>query len=570
MCLSDTIEKFITNLEASFMRKKYFHFYYFIAILLLFFQLLIPSTSLLIHAEENDENDIELINSGLEEAGVLKVGMEANYAPFNWSQTSSADGAVEIENSPGEYANGYDLQMAVRLAEQLELELEIIKLEWDGLPPALESGMIDAIIAGMTPTPEREKQIDFSESYYDSDMVLVTRKASPYAEATSLADFDGARVTAQLNTFHYELIDQIPNVDRQNAMDSFPTLITSILSDKSDAFLTERPGALAAVAANPDLVFVTFEEGKGFDTGDVNTSIAVGLQKDSPLSGPINQALASIPQSERNELMETMVELNVRGDSTGFFADVRSIWDTYGNQFLIGARNTLFIAFISTVVGFLIGLLIAIYRSIPINQKQNPIRYILHRIVELLILAYVEIFRGTPMMVQAMMIFYGSKLFFEIDLSPMVAALIIVSINTGAYLTEVIRGGIIGVDKGQFEATKAIGMTHYQSMVNVILPQAIRNILPALGNEFIVNIKDTSVLNVIAVTELFFITRSAAGSTYLTFQTFLITSVLYFVMTFTSSRLLLLIEKYMDGSSSYTIQSTSRVPVTAEEGERNE
>lgn len=185
-------------------------------------------------------------------------------------------------------------------------------------------------------------------------------------------------------------------------------------------------------------------------------------------------------------------------------------------------------------------------------------------------MAYVEIFRGTPMMVQAMMIFYGSKLLFNIDLSPMVAALIIVSINTGAYLTEVIRGGIIGVDSGQFEAAKAIGMTHYQSMVNVILPQAIRNILPALGNEFIVNIKDTSVLNVIAVTELFFITRSAAGSTYLTFQTFFITSVLYFVMTFVSTRLLLLLEKYMDGSTSYTMQSSSSMTVPVKKGEKNE
>lgn len=548
------------------MKKKRSKCYYFIAILFIMFQLFSSHNSLLTHAEENNEEDRELINSGLIEEGVLKVGMEANYAPFNWSQTSPVDGAIEIENSPGEYANGYDLQMAVRLAEELGLELQIIKLEWDGLPPALESGMIDAIIAGMTPTPDREKQIDFSESYYESDMVLVARKDSIYAGSTSLADFEGARVTAQLNTFHYELIDQIPNVNKQNAMESFPTMISSVLSDKSDAFLTERPGALAAVAANPDLSLIAFEDSQGFNTGDINTTIAVGLRKGSPLRTPINQALTSIPQNERNELMETMVELNERGESTGFLADVRSIWETYGHQFLIGARNTLFIAFISTLIGFVIGLLIAIYRSIPMNRKRNPIRYLMYKIIEFFIVAYIEIFRGTPMMVQAMMIFYGSKLFFDIDLSPMVAALIIVSINTGAYLTEVIRGGIIGVDKGQFEAAKAIGMTHYQSMVDVILPQAIRNILPALGNEFIVNIKDTSVLNVIAVTELFFITRSAAGSTYLTFQTFFITSILYFVMTFISTRLLLLLEKYMEGSTSYTMQTSSRMPVTVKKG----
>lgn len=547
------------------MKKEYFKRYIFIALSFFMFLTFSKPLSLVANAQE-DNYDMELINSGLEEEGVLTVGMEANYAPFNWSQTSPSNGAVEIDNSPGEYANGYDLQMAVRLAEELGLDLRIVKLEWDGLPPALESGMIDAIIAGMSPTPEREEQMDFSDSYYDSEMVLVTRADSEFADATSLADFDGARVTAQLNTFHYELIDQIPNVTKQTPMESFPTMISSVLTEKSDAYVSEKPGALAAVMANSELTFIEFEEGQGFDVDAVNTAVAVGLREGSPLVGPINQALATIPQAERDQLMDNMVELNERGESGGFWSDVRGIWDTYGRQFLVGARNTLFIAFISTIVGFVIGLLIAIYRSIPVNRKRKPLSYTLYKIVEFFIIAYVEIFRGTPMMVQAMMIFYGSKLFFNIDLSSMTAALIIVSINTGAYLTEVIRGGIIGVDPGQSEAAKAIGMNHFQSMTTVILPQAIRNILPALGNEFVVNIKDTSVLNVIAVTELFFIARSAAGSTYMTFQTFFIASVLYFVMTFIATRLLILIEKYMGGSSSYTVHESTTMPANVQEG----
>lgn len=547
------------------MKKEYFKRYIFIALSFFMFLTFSKPLSLVANAQE-DNYDMELINSGLEEEGVLTVGMEANYAPFNWSQTSPSNGAVEIDNSPGEYANGYDLQMAVRLAEELGLDLRIVKLEWDGLPPALESGMIDAIIAGMSPTPEREEQMDFSDSYYESEMVLVTRADSEFADATSLADFDGARVTAQLNTFHYELIDQIPNVTKQTPMESFPTMISSVLTEKSDAYVSEKPGALAAVMANSELTFIEFEEGQGFDVDAVNTAVAVGLREGSPLAGPINQALATIPQAERDQLMDNMVELNERGESGGFWSDVRGIWDTYGRQFLVGARNTLFIAFVSTIVGFVIGLLIAIYRSIPVNRKRKPLSYTLYKIVEFFIIAYVEIFRGTPMMVQAMMIFYGSKLFFNIDLSSMTAALIIVSINTGAYLTEVIRGGIIGIDPGQSEAAKAIGMNHFQSMTTVILPQAIRNILPALGNEFVVNIKDTSVLNVIAVTELFFIARSAAGSTYMTFQTFFIASVLYFVMTFIATRLLILIEKYMGGSSSYTVHESTTMPANVQEG----
>lgn len=527
---------------------------------------LMPFTSVV--SAQEDSYDLETINQGLEEEGVLKVGMEANYAPFNWSQTSASNDAVEISNSPGEYANGYDVQMAVRLAEELGLTLEIIKLEWDGLPPALESGMIDAVIAGMSPTPERARQIDFSDAYYDSDIVLVVKNDSDLADATTLDAFDGTRVTAQLNTFHYDLIEQIPNVQQQTAMDSFPSMISSVLSDKSDAYVSERPGAMAATAANSNLTYIVFDENQGFDTGQVDTSIAVGMRRNSPIVDSVNRALATISQDERDTLMNDMVLLNERGESAGFWSDVAEIWDMYGSQFLVGARNTLIIALISTVLGSLIGLGIAIYRSIPVDKKRKPVSYVFYKLFDLVIIAYIEIFRGTPMMVQSMLIFYGSKLFFDIDMSPMFAALLIVSVNTGAYLSEVFRGGIMGVDKGQGEAAKAIGMSHYQSMTTVILPQAIRNTLPALGNEFVINIKDTSVLNVIAVTELFFVTRSAAGSTYMTFQSFLIASIIYFVMTFVTTRLLRLIEKYMSGSTSYRVHESSTMPANVERGMR--
>ncbi|WP_162890906.1 ABC transporter substrate-binding protein/permease [Suicoccus acidiformans] len=510
------------------------------------------------------EIDQDALEEGLETPGVLRIGMEANYAPFNWSQAEGTDGAVEISNSPGEYANGYDLQIAKRLADTLNLDLEIVKLEWDGLPPALESGKIDGIIAGMTPTPERMEQIDFSEGYYESDLVLVVRKDSPFAEAKRLDDFAGARVTGQLNTFHYDMIEQIPDVIQQTAMDSFPTMIQSVLSDKSDAYVSERPGAMAAVAANDELTFVAFDAGLGFDTNNADTTIAVGLRKHSPLTGPINQALATISANERNQLMENMVELNERGGSLGFWDEVRGIWNTYRPQFMRGIANTMIIALISTTIGFLIGLIIAIYRSLPIQRNLANIGYWLYKILDFFVAAYIEIFRGTPMMVQAMLIFYGSKLFFNIDMTSMSAALLIVSVNTGAYLAEVIRGGIIGVDKGQYEGAKAIGMNHFQTMVYVVLPQAIRSIMPALGNEFVINIKDTSVLNVIAVAELFFVTKSAAGSTYLTFQTYFIASVIYFILTFVTTRVLNWLNNRGEGKANYTVHTSSTMSTEVE------
>lgn len=510
----------------------------------------------------------QAIEEDLSDKGILKVGMEANYAPYNWSQATDKDGAVAISNSPGEFANGYDVQIAKQLAEALGLELQIVKLEWDGLPPALQSGKIDAIIAGMSPTPERKKQIDFSDSYYKASMVIVVQKDGSYAKAQSIRDFKDAKMTAQLNTFHVDLLDQLEGADIQVPMDTFPTMTSALISNKIDGFLSDIAGAMGIVAANPNLTYLQFDEANSFELGgDIVTDVSVGLRKDSTLNEPINQALASLDQDYQNDLMEQMVNLNEKGEDTSFFGQVAYIWSEYGSQFIRGAINTLWIALLSTIIGTLIGLLVAIYRTIPISRKNNPIGYIFYKILDFLIVAYIEIFRGTPMMVQAMLIFYGLKLFFNLDLSSMVAAVLIVSINTGAYLSEVMRGGITSVDEGQAEAAKAIGMNHFQTMSNVVLPQALRATLPALGNEFVINIKDTSVLNVIAVTELFFTTKSVAGSTYLTFQTFLITSIIYFVLTFATTRILRLIEFKLSGSKHYSVHTSSTTVESLEKGD---
>jgi putative lysine transport system permease protein len=181
-------------------------------------------------------------------------------------------------------------------------------------------------------------------------------------------------------------------------------------------------------------------------------------------------------------------------------------------------------------------------------------------LINFLLVAYIEIFRGTPMMVQAMVIFYGIALVWGIHLPVLAAGIFIVSINTGAYLSEIVRGGIISIDRGQFEAAHSLGMTHTQTMVNIVLPQAIRNILPAIGNEFVINIKDTSVLNVISVSELYFESKGIAGNNLRYFEVFLITCVIYFILTFSVTRILRLIEKKMQGPENFTIHGSQTVP----------
>ena len=231
-----------------------------------------------------------------------------------------------------------------------------------------------------------------------------------------------------------------------------------------------------------------------------------------------------------------------------------------------GAGMTLLISMIGTIVGTLLGLLVGVVRTIPVPEK--GIKKGILKIINGILAIYIEVFRGTPMIVQAMVIYYGSAMAFSMDINRVAAALFIVSINTGAYMSEIVRGGIVSIDKGQFEAAQAIGMNHFQTMINVVLPQVVRNILPATGNEFVINIKDTSVLNVISVSELYFVSKTISGNNYKYFETFFVTSVIYLVMTITITRILRALEKRIDGSESY-IMAGNQMQVERPEDKAN-
>ncbi|HJH11761.1 MAG TPA: amino acid ABC transporter permease [Metalysinibacillus jejuensis] len=209
---------------------------------------------------------------------------------------------------------------------------------------------------------------------------------------------------------------------------------------------------------------------------------------------------------------------------------------------------TLLIALIGTVIGALIGFVIGIIDTIP--KTKSPKQVVLAA-VRFILACYVEFFRGTPMMVQAMVVYYGLDMALGIDLNILTAGILVVSLNTGAYMAEIVRGGIVSIDKGQYEAAQAIGMSHVQTMMHVVLPQVGRNILPATGNQLIMNIKDTAVLSVIGVNELFFQTKSIAGANFRYFEAFFIASILYLVMTFTATRILRWMERRLDGPQAF-------------------
>ena len=255
-----------------------------------------------------------------------------------------------------------------------------------------------------------------------------------------------------------------------------------------------------------------------------------------------------------------------------FFGWVGFLAKQYGPLFLRGTANTLLIAITGTILGFLIGLLVAIARTIHLGPKASAWKRVPVKILHAVLGVYIEVFRGTPMIVQAMVIYYGALQYLGLDMPRLVAAIFIVSINTGAYMAEIIRGGIISIDKGQTEAAHSIGLTHWQTMVSVVLPQAIRNIMPSIGNEFVVNIKDSSVLNVISVTELFFQAKSATGAYFRYFETYFIIALIYLTLTFSITRILRLIEKKMDGPENYVIhgsQSDSHAAIAVHEEGKN-
>lgn len=248
------------------------------------------------------------------------------------------------------------------------------------------------------------------------------------------------------------------------------------------------------------------------------------------------------------------------------FTEIGKLWAKYGGSYLVGIRNTLILALAATAIGCVIGFICGILNTIPCAKNDRLPKRIVLKLVRIIVRVYVEVFRGTPMVLQAVFIYYGLPYFTDNALkftNMWVAALVVVSINTGAYMAESVRGGIISIDPGQTEGAKAIGMTHVQTMLNVILPQALRNIMPQIGNNFIINVKDTSVMFIIGFPDFFAAHRAAVGASYLYFPSATVEMAGYLCMTLTASLLLRLVEKKLDGSSDYELVQVDPLVMTA-------
>ena len=244
-----------------------------------------------------------------DEDNVLKVGMECGYQPYNWTQLDDSNGAVPIYGARGTYANGYDVQIAKKIAERMGKTLEIHAYEWGALISAVNSGVLDMIIAGMSPTEERREVIDFSNPYYTSNLVIVVRKDGAYADATSLADFRGARICAQSGTFHDQVVDQIEGVNHVDSLKTFPLLINALKSQIIDGYVAEQPGATADCNANGEFKYIPLINNQnGFTITDLsNVTLAVGLKKGSSYLSTVNEVITGISTAQQIALMEDAI-----------------------------------------------------------------------------------------------------------------------------------------------------------------------------------------------------------------------------------------------------------------------
>lgn len=448
----------------------------------------------------------------IKERGELRVGLSADYAPMEFEHTV---------NGKTEYA-GVDIDLAKKIAKDNNLKLKIVNMSFDSLLGALKTGKIDIIISGMTSTPERKKQVDFSDSYMMTKNIMLVKK-DKVNEYKDIKDFNNKKVGAQKGTEQ----EKIAQTEIENAsitsLSRLPDVILALKSGKVEGAVVEKPVAEAYLKQNPKLGISNVK----FNEEEKDTVIAV--PKDSPkLLSQINKTIKEVKDKGLFDKYMTNAA-NAMNDDSGFISK-------YGSFFLKGIKITILISLIGVALGSILGAFVALMKLSKI------------KIISWIASIYIEILRGTPMLVQVFIVFFGITAALGLDISALVCGTIALVINSSAYIAEIIRAGINAVDKGQMEAARSLGLNYRQTMKSVIMPQAIKNILPALGNEFVTLIKESSIVSTIGVGEIMFNAQVVQGISFDPFTPLIVAAALYFVLTFVLTRIMNMIEGRLNAS----------------------
>ncbi|TLW53533.1 ABC transporter permease subunit [Staphylococcus aureus] len=448
----------------------------------------------------------------IKERGELRVGLSADYAPMEFEHTV---------NGKTEYA-GVDIDLAKKIAKDNNLKLKIVNMSFDSLLGALKTGKIDIIISGMTSTPERKKQVDFSDSYMMTKNIMLVKK-DKVNEYKDIKDFNNKKVGAQKGTEQ----EKIAQTEIENAsitsLSRLPDVILALKSGKVEGAVVEKPVAEAYLKQNPKLGISNVK----FNEEEKDTVIAV--PKDSPkLLSQINKTIKEVKDKGLIDKYMTNAA-NAMNDDSGFISK-------YGSFFLKGIKITILISLIGVALGSILGAFVALMKLSKI------------KIISWIASIYIEILRGTPMLVQVFIVFFGITAALGLDILALVCGTIALVINSSAYIAEIIRAGINAVDKGQMEAARSLGLNYRQTMKSVIMPQAIKNILPALGNEFVTLIKESSIVSTIGVGEIMFNAQVVQGISFDPFTPLIVAAALYFVLTFVLTRIMNMIEGRLNAS----------------------
>ena len=442
----------------------------------------------------------------IEKAGVVRVGVSPDYAPYEFHSTASGKDKIV----------GFDITMDKLLAKRLGVKLKLVQMDNDALLAALESGKVDLVVSGITPTPERDKMVDFTIPYFNDPNVVLVKKADKN-KFKSLSSFKNAKIGAQITTIQEDQAKKYLKGATVTSLKKVTDEAAQLSQGKLDGIVVPTTTAKSYIMQDGSFAIAPVKI-----PGGGGESAVVLPEGSTALQAKLNHILKTevIGKPIRTWRDAAIKQMTVK----------KSFLSKYGPYFLKGTEYTLGLAVIGVALGFVLGTVLAM-------MKRSKL-WILKALANI----YIEFVRGTPLLIQVFIVFFGTQII-GLSVSGFVSGAIAMFLNSGAYVAEIIRSGLNSVPKGQEEAARSLGLSGSQTMQLVVLPQALRTILPALGNEFVSVIKEGSVISVIGVGELTFQTSVVQGASFRAFLPLMITAGIYFVLTFGLTRLLRLMEK---------------------------
>lgn len=450
-----------------------------------------------------------------EESKRLVIGTDTNYVPFEF-----------LDQETGEYI-GFDIELIDAIAEEVGFDYELKPMDFSGIIPALQTENLDIAIAGISMNPTREETIDFSDPYYDAGTAILVREEEE--DIQTKEDLAGKVVATKQGTSSYEYVMEMDEIKEVVPFPNIDQAYMELHKGTADAVVFDLPSVLYYIN--------TSAQGKAKVLDDLleGQTFGIAFPKGSPLTNEVNIALAKLKEDGTYDEIhekwfgEAAVE---EQEASSFFTIVKEAMPTL----MQGVKYTLFISVLGLFIGFIIGIIVGFGRL-----ANNKLAYVLSTV-------FVEVIRGTPIMIQALYIYFAIPILLKTEINPIVAGVTAISINAGAYIAEIVRGSVNSIDKGQMEAGRSLGLTRFQTMYKIIWPQAFKRMIPPLGNQFIISLKDTSLLTVIGVGELTRQGTIVVATNFRAVEIYTLVAILYLIMTLSISFVLRMIERRMDVS----------------------